>query len=172
MWRLYSLQYKGAMPAMAETSHQAPRVRNTGRREGLSQPIYVEGPQVVKGRGRDQTMCFLMCFPFPPAPWFYSCRKDQARTVKIAESGHVCGASERLSQRWGQRTKPCAEAELSSWRDTAGWGQAGHSHCGHRQEALGSRDIMEPCLAKMKNQKHFALRELERGCRLSLVGFS
>lgn len=102
MWRLYFLQYKGAMLAMAETSHQAPRVRNTGRPKGLSQPVYVEGPQGVKGRGRDRTMCFLMCFPFSPVPWFYSCRKDQARTAKIAESGHVCGALESLSQRWAR----------------------------------------------------------------------
>lgn len=113
MWSLYSLQYKGAMPAVAASSLQAPRVRNTGRLKGLSQPIHVEDPRGVKGRGRDHTMHFLTCFPFPSAPWFYSCRKDQGRGVKIAESGHVWGASERLPQHQGQRTKPCAEAELS-----------------------------------------------------------
>lgn len=96
-----------------QSSLQAPRVRNTGIQEGLSQPAHGEDPRGVTGTGRDQTMHFLLCFPFPSAPWFYSCRKDRGRGVKTAESGHVRGASERLSQHQGQRTKPCAEAELS-----------------------------------------------------------
>lgn len=154
---------------MAEASPSCQEYRKTERAE----PAHLCGGSRRSERERQGSdHAFPHVLPLPPAPWFYICRKDQGRSVKIAESADVCGASERLSQRWGQRTKPCAEAELSSWRDTAGWGQAGHSHSRHRQEALGSRDSREPCLGKMKNQKHFASRELERGSRLSLLGLS
>lgn len=95
MWRLYSLQYKGAMPGMEETSHQAPLVRNTGRQKRLSQPIYVEDPRGVKGKGRDQTTRF----PFPPNLGFTAAGKIKPELCKIAESGYCCGASERLSTR-------------------------------------------------------------------------
>lgn len=58
-------------------------VRNTGRLKGLSQPIYVEDPGGVKGRGRDQTMHFLMCFPFPLHLGFTSAGKIKAEVWKL-----------------------------------------------------------------------------------------
>lgn len=148
---VYSLQYEGSMLGVEEALHQ---VRNTGKAE----PAYLCRGSRVKGRDGEQSMQFLLHFPFPSAPWFYSCWKDQVRTVqncwvRILLWGlrqAVCSAEAGgQSLVIGQKTE---QLERLQGTDSQGlW----CTSCRHKQDSLGWRYAVEPCLGKIKNQKHF-----------------